>query len=62
MKLRELVDQHIGPPVNIEAIIRGLGIELDKKADLDPEISGQLERLGPDEYKISVQKTDSYLR
>lgn len=62
MKFRDLVDKHIGPPVNIEAIIRGLGVQLDKRAELDPEISGQLERLGADEYKISVQKSDSYLR
>ena len=62
MTFRDIVRQHIGPPVNIENIIRGLGIQLDKKAELDSEISGQLERLGPDSYRISANKTDHYLR
>ena len=62
MTFRDIVRQHIGPPVNIEAIIRGVGIQLDKKAELDTEISGQLERLGPGSYRISANKDDHYLR
>lgn len=49
-------------PVNIEAIIRSLGIELDKKAELDSGISGQIERLSDGSYKISVNKSDHYFR
>ena len=62
MTFRDIVRQHIGPPVNIEAIIRGVGIELNKKAELDTEISGQLERLGPGSYRISANKNDAYFR
>jgi hypothetical protein len=49
-------------PVNIEEIIRSLGIELDKKAELDDDISGQIERLPGGAYKISVNKADHYFR
>jgi len=47
--------------VNIEAIIRDPGIELDKKADLDGEIAGQLERTAAG-YRIAVNKSDHYFR
>lgn len=60
-KFNDIVKEHIGPPVNIEGIIRALGLELDKKAELDPEISGQIERVG-DKYKISANVTDGYFR
>lgn len=59
---KEIATKHIGPPVNIEAIIRSMGIELDKKADLESEISGQLERIGAGKYRISANKSDHYLR
>ena len=49
-------------PVNIEGIIRSLGIELDKKAELDNDISGQIEKLPDGSYKISVNKADHYFR
>jgi Zn-dependent peptidase ImmA (M78 family) len=62
MTFRDIVRQHIGPPVNIEAIIRGVGIELNKKAELDDGVSGQLERLGPNSYRISANRKDHYLR
>lgn len=62
MTYRELVRQHSGPPVNIEAIILGLGLELDKKADLGDEVSGQLERLDQDKFRISVNQHDNYFR
>lgn len=57
-----VIREHQGPPVNIEGIIRSMGIELDKRADLAPEISGQLERLPNGKYKISVNKADHYYR
>lgn len=49
-------------PVDIEGLIRELGIELDKKADLDEGIAGQIERLEDGRYKISVNKKDHYYR
>lgn len=49
-------------PVNIEGIIRSLGIELDKKAELDNDISGQIEKLPDGSYKISANKVDHYFR
>lgn len=61
-RLTKILNEHKGPPVNIEAIIRSLGIELDKKADLDPEISGQIERIGDSKYRISANKLDHYYR
>ncbi len=61
-KLAELLDRYGGPPVNIEAIIRGLGLELDKKASLNADISGQIEKSGNETYKVSVNAADNYLR
>lgn len=58
----EIVQRHIGPPVQIEKIIRDLGIALDKNADLHADIAGQLERLPSGGFKISVNKSDSYYR
>ena len=49
-------------PVNIEEKIRFYGIELDKDADLPDEISGQIEMIGFDKYKISIQRKDHYYR
>lgn len=54
--------QYQGPPVNIEGIIRSMGIELNKSAELPDQISGQLERLPNDKYKISINKMDHYYR
>lgn len=60
--ISEIISENQGPPVNIEAIIRSLGIELDKKADLDAEISGQIELTENGSYKISTNKSDNYFR
>lgn len=49
-------------PVNIEEMIRAVGIDLDKKAELDPEIAGQIERLDDGAYRISVNRADHYYR
>lgn len=57
-----VVQKYIGPPVNIEAIIRGMGIELDKRAELDTEIAGQLVKSEDGKFKISVNKADTYYR
>lgn len=59
---REIVNKHIGPPVDIEGIVRDVGVGLDKKASLDPEISGQLERVNGSEFKISVNRGHHYFR
>lgn len=59
---RDIVNKHIGPPVNIEAIVRDVGLRLNRKAELDAGISGQLERLNGNEFKISVNKAHHYFR
>lgn len=61
-KLADLLERFGGPPVNIEAVIRGLGIELDKKAALKSDISGQIEKLSNKTYKVSVNASDNYFR
>lgn len=61
-KLAELLELYGGPPVNIEAVIRGLGIELDKKAALDAAISGQIEKVADQKYRVSVNVSDNYMR
>lgn len=61
-KFTEIAKRHLGPPVNIEAIIRAMGIELDKKAELDDEIAGQLAKLPEGKFKISINKADTYYR
>ncbi len=49
-------------PVNIEAIIRELGIKLDKKAELDDHVSGQIQKLIDGSYQISTNKNNHYFR
>lgn len=49
-------------PVNLEELIRSLGIELDKKAKLDEGIAGKIERLESGRFKISINKNDHYFR
>jgi len=60
--LREIFEENRGPPANVEAIIRLLGIDLDKNARLDSEISGQIERCPDGSYRISVNADDPYFR
>lgn len=60
--LKEVLEENKGPPVNIEAIIRSLGIDLDKKAPLADGISGQIERLPDGRYRISANRKDHYYR
>lgn len=49
-------------PVNVEALIRSFGIELDVKASLNEEVSGELVNLGKERYRISINKNDPYYR
>jgi predicted transcriptional regulator len=59
----ELIEKYTSsPPVQLESLIRDLGIELDKKSELPDGIAGQLERLPSGGYKISINKNDFYFR
>jgi len=59
----EIIKPHLSErPVNIEAVIRALGIELDKKANLNSAIAGQIQKLSDGKYKISVNKAEHYFR
>jgi hypothetical protein len=49
-------------PINIEGIIRKLDIQLDKKAELDEHISGQIQKLPSGGYKISTNIKNHYFR
>ena len=49
-------------PIDIEGLIRELGIELDKKAELDDNIAGQIEKSPENKFKISINKNDHYFR
>ncbi|SIT32134.1 protein of unknown function [Thalassospira xiamenensis M-5 = DSM 17429] len=61
--VKSVIEQHgSSAPVNIEQMIRDLGIELDKEAKLSPEISGQIEMLENDTYKISANGDHHYYR
>ncbi|RWI11520.1 ImmA/IrrE family metallo-endopeptidase [Mesorhizobium sp.] len=48
-------------PVNIEGMVEALGVELERKAELHPEIAGQIERLDG-KFRISINKNDHYFR
>lgn len=48
-------------PVNIEAIIREHGIELDKNADLDTDVLGLIKKENG-KYKILINWLDHYYR
>lgn len=63
MNVIEIIDRYrSNRPINIEGLIRELGVELDKKATLDANIAGQIERLSSGKYKISTNKNDHYYR
>ena len=49
-------------PVNVEAIIRCWGIELDKNAELPEGVAGEIRKKQDGGYKISVNKKDHYYR
>lgn len=48
-------------PINIEALIRAHGLELNKNADLEDGVLGEL-RYENGNFKVSVKKTDHYYR
>ena len=48
-------------PVDIEGIVRDLGIELIY-THLDPDVSGMIEKTGGDKYRISVNALDAPVR
>jgi hypothetical protein len=58
----EIAKRHLGPPVNIEGIVRAMGLNLDKKADLEDSISGQLKRCNDGSFKISANRGENYFR
>lgn len=61
--LVDLIDEFTeSAPVNIEALIRAAGLELDKKAELEEGIAGEIARLDDGRYRISANKEDHYYR
>lgn len=63
MSVLELIRKHqLRAPVNVEGLIRELGLYLDKKGELQPDISGQIEPSPNGSYKITVNKSDHHYR
>lgn len=48
--------------VDVEGIIRALGIELDMRASIENEISGQIEQLPSGNFRISANSKEAYTR
>jgi Zn-dependent peptidase ImmA (M78 family) len=48
--------------INVENLISKMGIELDKKAELDDALAGLIECVENNRYKISTNKNDNYFR
>lgn len=59
--IEKIRSQLTGAPVNIEAIIRGLGIDVRKDADLPTGISGQIRKKNG-RYEISAASGEHYFR
>lgn len=49
-------------PVNVEGLIESFGVELTRKADLNPDIAGQIECVEPGRFRISANAADHYYR
>ncbi len=62
MKNNNLKELMNSLPINIEGMIRLHGIELDKNAKLASELSGEIRKMGDEDYKISIQESDHYYR
>ena len=58
MKNQNLKDLLNNLPINIEGMIRLHGIQLDKNAELADELSGEIRKIGEEDYKISIQEAD----
>ena len=58
-KVKDLIEEYrtAEPPIDIEGLIAEFGIELDKYAKLPNDISGQIELIEPNKYKISVNRS-----
>ncbi|MDD2942526.1 MAG: ImmA/IrrE family metallo-endopeptidase [bacterium] len=50
------------PAIDVEGLIRRFGIMLEPKANLETDISGQIERLDDGLYKISANADNHYYR
>ncbi|MDR7220932.1 ImmA/IrrE family metallo-endopeptidase [Aminobacter aminovorans] len=62
-KPSELIEQYTSDaPVNIEGLIEAFGVRLERKAELSPQIAGQIERTEDGKFEISVNKEDHYYR
>ena len=62
MKKQNLKELLNSLPVNIEGMIRLHGIKLDKNAELANELSGEIRKIGEEDYKISVKESEFYYR
>ena len=62
MNIELIIRENLGPPTNMERIIRAIGVQLDRNASLAECISGQTENIGDGKYKISTNKNDHYYR
>ncbi len=62
MKNQNLKELLNSLPVNIEGMIRLHGIQLDKNAELADELSGEIRKVGEEDYKISVKESEFYYR
>jgi len=49
-------------PVNVEGIIRLHGIGLNKNANLADGLSGEIRKIGEEDYQISTQSNEHYYR
>lgn len=63
MKFIDIVKEHIGPPVDVDAIVAKIpNLDLDNSVELDDRISGQLERIDGKRFRISVNGTHAEVR
>lgn len=61
--LDELIQEYTAEaPVKIEHLVEALGVKLNRKAKLHPQIAGQVERLPDGSFEISANESDHYYR
>jgi predicted transcriptional regulator len=60
--LERIKDFTASAPVNVEALIESFGVALQRKADLNPEVAGELRRLDGSSFSISANGADHYYR
>lgn len=62
LNLFGIIKDYMGKaPVDVEELVKTLGIDLHY-AYLDPDISGQIERVAEDKYRITVNAEDAKTR